>query len=964
MTSRRKPTTYGKTSRRPDFTWNSNSGDFDQGTHATSWHDSGNPRPIGNNHQPFDKSDSQSNGVRKAGKDLPTHSKTSTHQFANGQDKHDPHLHRKRDPAEKLCSPKGEREESNEAFIFHNDLYSSMDPKKGPLPKRRKLSNSKPAEPAVSRNGRTVTGKYRSFDPNIERSSTRNILAAVSSTDRHHGLERSENRMYKLGIFPSSDSEDTKSYEALRSIKHDQPQRSIGDAKVRRSKPPWRTKKTSRTGEIASNLLHLEQGFPGSDVHESPNFSTTPRAEKVPDQDSSPPPSVQRTPPKVHTTKTRVTTPRQRHLWQMLLPDDVGSKKNDDEVGLLNLKISESNSSTNSNPNSSHGGSYSYHRNGIPKPRRRKKLINSLQQVNQEVEHRQEPQEHAKGLSDNDWDASIGSNLEGNLDQAQLATHSSNPMTHLGSSKVTYAHQRSYLTDDRSGDAPMPGVHSLHNREDSTENLHMPYEDGGFEAGLTKPQRDSPDDIDSSQGGTMRTIHELRKAGGNVRQLGDLEAIMDDIDGPNGLPPALRRSRMLELVSKLQEPYCARLFTEQSLEARLVTSKWLVDDPILRTLLAAALLSLTAAPMPAQTLFSTNDSRVLRVFNLLLAGKTSLDSLLQDPRVKLSKIARKEFDSFRHTLLRSNIWRLGRPPRVSEQFLGLQGLEYFIRFQREKGWRAEILSEELLVRIIKFLPTSWPHEVSQLADSEIHFAASLAVSILESCTVGDLGTSEDFWSDDTLEPVIKLLPNLSTCPETNIGPIRILALRLCLNLTNNSPRLCQAFSRADVVSAIFNSIHSLFSTLSNTPLENELTDHLDALILSLGLLINLVEWSDAMRGLLMNLPDGGSSYLEALLQIFQTRRAKTAEVRLKFYVRTRDTDLARCIRSKRPVSMFLLDTYQFSFVSCVLTKLPDDSFVADSKVKHFRVYLIPPRSFCNIIDRLTKRYGMVRLTWI
>jgi hypothetical protein len=107
-------------------------------------------------------------------------------------------------------------------------------------------------------------------------------------------------------------------------------------------------------------------------------------------------------------------------------------------------------------------------------------------------------------------------------------------------------------------------------------------------------------------------------------------------------------------------------------------------------------------------------------------------------------------------------------------------------------------------------------------------------------------------------------------------PTVALAVKLCMNLTNNKPKACQKFSKPDFVQSLLRSIVQRFRLLQGSFEGTQRTEVLDILILSLGAMINLTEHSDEAR----RNADDGEGLLETLVKTFVEGSARTAEVSL------------------------------------------------------------------------------------
>ncbi|KAI4215041.1 MAG: hypothetical protein LQ351_002355 [Letrouitia transgressa] len=859
----RKITTYGKSSHKPLLDWNHSPSNVALDSDPTPRHDG--KISSKDRHQRsrlWEEIQSKDNRSHRIHSDTGTSLGTGTYQLGADLD-----VTTDNPPLAFSSKSSNIHGDTPEGHNRHKDLASQ----KRPLPKKRKRTASETVDNIV---GFNLGGSFQPLKTGVVRPPSSE--SSIVSSDRHQlspksndrGSSPRSNKSFKLN---SDLSPGLKKHERAgnTNLKH---QRANAGVAVVGLIGPTNSEDRIRScsqGNIPANL----------------NLSTAPRTNSVDLKSPSPP----RTPPRANTGVTGATTPLQRDLWQILLSDDMEKNSN----SKTSLVISDFNGpkpqhsqrlvdchATNTAPNAQN----------MPVSRYRRKLTHNLDCRENDWNRPSTESTSSDVSSDITFDSTEEPSMDLGLNKTSKDTIQSRPrqppivmdamhtFPHSRSPKRTYINQRSYVADDDLGDAMKLSITSLSDHHPMTDNQDRRSGIKKTKAGTLPISSATFDDVDSSQSSTMRTIHELRETGGNVRQLGDLEALLDDIDGQQGLPNSLRRSQMLELVNRLQSSSYCRLFTDHGLEARLMASKWLKDDPILRPLLGAALLCLVAAPQSAQAFTSLGDNRVVELFGSLLDHHSNLVSLVQDKKLNMSKVARHEFQSIFHTLTRSNIWRIAHPSKLSDRLLGLQGLDHIVRFKRKSGYKAEVLPRRALLRIVEILPISSPTDNFEENGIETSLALALAVSILESSTASDVGVPEELWSDEALEHIIKLLPNLNKWPEVNLHGTRMLAFRLVLNLTNNSHRICEAFARVDVVTSIFDTIHTRFLELLDAENVHEEPEFLDTLILSLGSLINLVEWSGTVLRLLIDLRKENLTYLEILLDLFQTGRSKIAEV--------------------------------------------------------------------------------------
>ena len=107
-------------------------------------------------------------------------------------------------------------------------------------------------------------------------------------------------------------------------------------------------------------------------------------------------------------------------------------------------------------------------------------------------------------------------------------------------------------------------------------------------------------------------------------------------------------------------------------------------------------------------------------------------------------------------------------------------------------------------------------------------------------------SSLDLYSPSFLKELAKGLPHQLSGDNEDARRAGI-ALRLCLNLTNNNPPNCDAFAMDNVISSILGLVVEGFRGLHIDNAEDKRAEVLDTLLLALGLMINLAEHSDAVR---------------------------------------------------------------------------------------------------------------------
>lgn len=601
------------------------------------------------------------------------------------------------------------------------------------------------------------------------------------------------------------------------------------------------------------------------------------------------------------TSPSRTTTPRQKELWNLLLSDCE-----------QNAPQGHSNSPTTKTTECDKA---KFKRCGLPSktsnleksvsgilPTRRR-LVDNLHQIDDNL---------MKGVdSSKDGGSSIlspkkpalksrkenalrmGSAAAPKLEFVPVATQSHVAQDHIhavpgtarpallqqcGALKVTYARERSFLTDD---DVSQPGCFDAATTNELVLDARRQRRAAGDVDNFQKLEMltGDLDEVSDYQGSAMRSIHELREAGGNARVFSEMEAILDDIDEASAPGSTVKRSKLLELAIKLQElPFC-RLFGDQGLDQRIFDHLVPTKDILVDTLVATTVLSLLAGSSSTLKLHQWKVSRITIFMIRLLDRNQDLVLFTENRTANISRVAQTQFKILWDLLLKSTTWRVGRPTVLTPRVIALQCLEYIVRRIRETGCVDPVLSAGDIRRIVQLLQADPSVEIQQ-QQSCLNAEIQLSVSILESWTIcKDLSDRDTTWTDNTLGIVIGLLSRLDSLAKDDVGTLRTLTLRLYLNLTNNNPELCTAFSKTSVIESMLNTVVSHFQSLSEATTEEIPEVMLDNLILALGSMINLAEWSDAVRLIVMRLEFMHTCFIDILLQLFSRKQSTAAEVR-------------------------------------------------------------------------------------
>ncbi|KAJ5885658.1 hypothetical protein N7504_011494 [Penicillium tannophilum] len=448
------------------------------------------------------------------------------------------------------------------------------------------------------------------------------------------------------------------------------------------------------------------------------------------------------------------------------------------------------------------------------------------------------------------------------------------PSPHLRGSKVTYARQRSFL-DDLLLETGPSGVNLAPGAEQNdplADPDHM-NPNSGSRARLFNIEE--PDNDDSA----VRSIHELRQAGGNARYRGAVESIFEDIEDIH-ISASGRCSALVQLCSKLLNPKLAHQFMECNFDRRLV-DLFRRDLDLTSSSLALCAYKLCAIGRPLPYILATTAlPKLLDISLPLLDVQDDLFSMARAPRLKIAKATQL---SIQHILpkLQSMLLPDGHMVKLSPCFLILQCLRTTMAAIQEKGENPSGLPVPFLKRLVNLMlsTNTYREKISNTVGVEASQNLILGLSILEAHTISGGLLTEDH--RDVLGSISSLHGLLSVKGDASMitisQSIQSLYIRVILNVTNSHPNLCDDFATPEMIDELAAIAIANFADLSKEPLAQDNSNSLDTVILALGALINVTEQSETSRIIFLNSRSSGPSLLGQLLQLFLVHVDSTSE---------------------------------------------------------------------------------------
>lgn len=421
----------------------------------------------------------------------------------------------------------------------------------------------------------------------------------------------------------------------------------------------------------------------------------------------------------------------------------------------------------------------------------------------------------------------------------QLDSQSSNSQNTAGS-KMTYARMRSYLQEDNFEDNLMSALPTEEPIKATTAARRVGG--GPLKKGKTKSNSMFDFDDESDDGATtgIRSIHELRAAGNKKRFVDDNAALFEDIKDHKASSKSRRRSALIELATKLLEKSFLTRFVEHSFDDEL-SAEFSVpySDTVSDAAICAVLAQISDREDGDESLADLYRAGALDVAVRCLNEKRPVSQIAKDRRSNMSKVAQSNFLEFSETIRISNLWGDQKPEMLTLQLLGLKCMELMVLRLRRQGNKSSMLSPNIIAKLVSLVTLDDDQIKDASPTSPQAITRRLALSILEfASTSKEMVTT---WSTEQWEQIVSVLPAMVQLR----GQSQALVLRLCINLTNGNADNCETCSQGKVVKVIIHQIAEGFDRLHDGADEEEQKARLDSLILLLGLMINLAEFSDA-----------------------------------------------------------------------------------------------------------------------
>ncbi|KAI5295160.1 hypothetical protein KEM52_002197, partial [Ascosphaera acerosa] len=448
--------------------------------------------------------------------------------------------------------------------------------------------------------------------------------------------------------------------------------------------------------------------------------------------------------------------------------------------------------------------------------------------------------------------------------------------------KLTYTRNRSYLEDDTDLFNPRPHA-TLQARQHggpspSRDSRQPPLSRALVPRDSYHMQLDADSEDVATGSGTVRNIHELRRAGEAARFESDMDILFEDLD--SGI--AGQRTTLAELVNRLQDDAFAERFLTHAMEKRLAGVRIQHSDIVCTYLAAAAFALLLSVGTISASAVKICAAPILAAAAPMLGLKDDAATLCRSPHLKVSTVMRASVIEVAGALCRSRIWGDDYTQSVTPELLSLRCIEMVLRRHRAVNEVREALPNHVLEKLVDLVLQHCQSDQSSIHEHESH-TLELAVSVLESYTIS--GGRQSTSSTQHRNLVLRLAGLGAYLARTCTGDdrssrrrqTRILCIRLILNLTNNDPAICDRFASDELVCALCTIIStSLPRIASQVPLD-DIDELIDTAVLALGCAINLAEWCPRVRKVVAETKRGSRSVLDSLILHYRQGKESLAE---------------------------------------------------------------------------------------
>ncbi|KAF2742235.1 hypothetical protein M011DRAFT_412990 [Sporormia fimetaria CBS 119925] len=491
----------------------------------------------------------------------------------------------------------------------------------------------------------------------------------------------------------------------------------------------------------------------------------------------------------------------------------------------------------------------------------------------------------------------------------------------LPESKVTYARSRSYRQE-----ASLEDDLLLSMDVDDTPALRR--------FGSNRNRLAQSESEDEGQDSQVRGIHELRRQGENQKFQMEAQTAIDEIADRAKLGKSVRRSALLDFCTRMTHKKFLDFLIESSLVHQFLAGIAYTGEIIFDFTACMAVAIVLSSNPDAALMEEIHASGILDTVVKLLDLDTDISRIARERKTNLSKAGRETVEAFRALVQASSIWSPEVPDTVTPEIVALKTLELLVLQLRKSGNTEALVNSGMVHKLLDVSHRASEHVKNGKETSQNLVILHIAFSTLEAAAIS--AETEATWSGNVLQRLRDEITVFLGSPEGS--PVK-LAIRLCILLTNNRPKACEVFADPSFVKPLVKFINDAFSESVSRSTRDEAGTRED-LILTLGAMINIAEYSDRAR---TSVIADGDEPLNTLVATFVDGSRRAAEA-----------DSVEETQASVPIGYLTVLLGNLSLNDEVRRKiqaqLPDGNIkLLVEKVKEFV-------SFHERVDRMTKQF--------
>ena len=437
----------------------------------------------------------------------------------------------------------------------------------------------------------------------------------------------------------------------------------------------------------------------------------------------------------------------------------------------------------------------------------------------------------------------------------------------------TYGKQRSHLKDMMSGLEDQSRASSQTSLEQLMSQVNS--------ATTTRDDFDIESEGDDP-GTRLKSIHELRQAGLSNRFEREIETLLEDIESETR---ALRIQGLMQLVRKLQEQTFKRTLLESGKVLRLTTISQPDLDLVSASILLLAFWALAVSETATAQALSQIYIGILALPVHIISETRSMFRVARDRTQNLSKALIRDLADFESHVVDQSLG-VGRhaAKNIIISRVALRSLEFTLRRLVEL---AEPVPEpsahfvEGIVHVTGDHVRAMESETDQVEHVE-------SVRLLTSWLEMSAATSKEAFQAMTskqLTAISQKLAEVMAWALKEHPTVQQSCIRSAVELSNANTTVCEQFARTELLGELFAVIQEHFSHLNDVSEDDQVqVSDLDSVILALGCLLNLMDYSSHGRQRMLGKSAAGASQVDILVDFFKQHVDETDEVSRPFMV--------------------------------------------------------------------------------